>query len=193
MRPASPVRRRGVVCPPGGHAGLAELCVDRRRRDRDIFRAPGGRELDDIIRTSEEFPYLHDTIAELEGDRGVSLLFSEDWPQVVSHGHLSEPDMLPDETTLSINGIIDWPLARIRSFGMELSTLRRTSGNMSGEGRPSYTWRETTEGALWAEFCGVALGHALTRNLDGGHTVECTSAGTLEITSESGSNILGLS
>ncbi|RYP76265.1 hypothetical protein DL771_001884 [Monosporascus sp. 5C6A] len=130
-------------------------------------------------------------IAKLQGDRGASLIFGGKWPQVVSHGDLSDLNMLLGETTLSINGIIDWSLAHIWPFDIELSMLLRTFGDMNGDGRSNYICRETKEGASWAEFCKVTavtdgtgcrrikdtaelpckldviLGYALTKNLDG--------------------------
>ncbi|RYP12184.1 hypothetical protein DL767_011389 [Monosporascus sp. MG133] len=118
-------------------AQLAEYFGRRYMRPQPVDQVALWESRDDtkhklgIIRASEKFPYLRDTITELQGDRGVSLLFSDNWPQVNSHGDLWELHMLPDETTLSISEIIDWLLARIRPFGMEFSTLRRTSGNMN--------------------------------------------------------------
>ncbi|RYP90013.1 hypothetical protein DL770_003858 [Monosporascus sp. CRB-9-2] len=135
------------------------------------IRADNKHELD-IIRASEKFPYLRDTITELQEDRDISLLFSDNWPQVISHGDLSELNMLLDETTLSINRIIDWSLARMRPFGMELSTLRRTSGNMNGHGRSNYTCHDTERRRIedTAELpCKLEaiLGYTLTKNPDG--------------------------
>ncbi|RYP51817.1 hypothetical protein DL769_010755 [Monosporascus sp. CRB-8-3] len=74
----------------------------------------------DTIRATEKFPYFHDTFAQLLGCQGVSLLFSEGWPHVVSHGDLSELKMPLEENTLSsLDGIVNWSHPAVRHGALD--------------------------------------------------------------------------
>ncbi|KAI0147835.1 hypothetical protein GGR57DRAFT_475989 [Xylariaceae sp. FL1272] len=58
-----------------------------------------------------------------EVEAAIPVWFGEDWPKVLAHGDLSPSNLLVDEATSSISGIIDWSLASIRPFGTDLKTL----------------------------------------------------------------------
>ncbi|CAJ2500753.1 Uu.00g036060.m01.CDS01 [Anthostomella pinea] len=105
-----------------------------------------------ILEKDERFDYLRNIVAELRGSRGVLLLYSSRHPQVLNHRDLSGTNILLDQDTHAISGIIDWSLADIQPFGMELRVLRQFSGNMNGNGWSDYACREATDGAFWAEF-----------------------------------------
>ncbi|KAI1329489.1 hypothetical protein F5Y16DRAFT_409178 [Xylariaceae sp. FL0255] len=117
-----------------------------KKQQIDIFRKL------EILDKNERFAYLQNTLAELRGPRGIPLLFSSSYPQVVTHGDLSGTNILLDEDTLSISGIIDWSLVSVQPFGMEYWALRRTSGSMNGDGWSDYLCRDITDTAFWHEF-----------------------------------------
>ncbi|RYP16908.1 hypothetical protein DL765_004832 [Monosporascus sp. GIB2] len=103
-----------------------------------------------------EVPVLHNAIARAPRGLRRLLALQRGRTQIISHGDLSELNMLLDETTASTNGdhrLVAGPRPAVR---MELSTLRRTSRTMNREGWSDYTWRETTEDAFWAEFWRIA-------------------------------------
>ncbi|KAK7960674.1 hypothetical protein PG988_011888 [Apiospora saccharicola] len=106
----------------------------------------------DLLKASKEYAFLHETIAELEGEHGISHLFSKEYPQVLNHMDLSETNVLVDRESFAISGIIDWSLASVQPFGFMLWGLRRMSGVMSGAGWHDYCSRDVSDGAFWDEF-----------------------------------------
>ncbi|GKZ25759.1 hypothetical protein AbraIFM66951_002414 [Aspergillus brasiliensis] len=90
------------------------------------------------------------TIIELE--RSLPTLFNEAYPQVLTHNDLSQTNILLSEETFEITGIVDWSLARVRPFGMELDTLLLATGYMDLSGWHSYTCRPQMISAFWDEF-----------------------------------------
>jgi aminoglycoside phosphotransferase len=80
-------------------------------------------------------------------------LFAQEYPQVLTHGDLSRTNILVDEDTFEITGIIDWSLAAILPFGMELDTLYlTTTGYMNLGGWHDYACRSRLHQAFWNEF-----------------------------------------
>jgi aminoglycoside phosphotransferase (APT) family kinase protein len=65
-------------------------------------------------------------------------LFSQDHPQVLTHGDLSLTNILVDETTFEITGIVDWSLTGVMPLGMELDILFLTTGFMTLHGWHDY-------------------------------------------------------
>ncbi|KAI1334199.1 hypothetical protein F5Y15DRAFT_429576 [Xylariaceae sp. FL0016] len=144
-----------------------------------------------LLENDERFAYMDHAIKDRRGPRGIDLLFSEAYPQVLTHGDFSGTNILLDGDDHSITGLIDWSLAGIKPFGMELFALRSTSGNMNGNGYSDYTCRDITDGAFWDEFwkvtkvednkaretikthaelackMGLILAYAFTKTLDG--------------------------
>lgn len=113
------------------------------------------RRLDTLRRTSP--PILHEnTITELE--RCLPTLFSHDWPQVLAHNDFSKTNILVDEKTLEITGIVDWSLAEVLPFGMELDSLSLMTGYMDLDGWHKYSSCESLRSVFWEEFwstCGI--------------------------------------
>ncbi|KAK7909101.1 hypothetical protein PG985_014979 [Apiospora marii] len=105
-----------------------------------------------LLKGYEKYAFLHETIAELEGENGVSYLFSKEYPQVLNHMDLSETNVLVDPESFAITGIIDWSLGAVKPFGYELCAPRRMSGVMSGAGWHDYCSREVSDSAFWDEF-----------------------------------------
>ncbi|KAF7858858.1 hypothetical protein EAF04_008900 [Stromatinia cepivora] len=100
-------------------------------------------------------------IAELE--LTVPILFSPDYPQVLTHGDLSLTNILVNEETFEITAIVDWSLATILPFGIELDILRLTTGYMNLEGWHDYSCRNKLTEAFWTEFYALSGAEANLR------------------------------
>ncbi|KID85788.1 Protein kinase-like domain protein [Metarhizium guizhouense ARSEF 977] len=87
-----------------------------------------------------------------ELERSLPTLFGRDYPQVLTHGDLSRTNILVDEDTHEITGIVDWSLASILPFGMDLDCLFLTTGYMDRDGWHNYACRSLLNEAFWTEF-----------------------------------------
>ncbi|KAI1321700.1 hypothetical protein F5Y16DRAFT_405082 [Xylariaceae sp. FL0255] len=105
------------------------------------------------LKKSETHAYLKSVVNEV--DRNMHKLFDQDYPQVLTHGDLSLTNILLNDENLGISGIIDWSLAAILPFGLDLDTLRLTTGNMDLQGWYDYECRERLDIAFWCEFFGA--------------------------------------
>lgn len=105
-----------------------------------------------LLEDAPGFEFLKNTVAQLRGRQGLACLYSEAWPQVVTHGDLSPTNIMVDPETLSITGLVDWSLAKIAPFGLELSALRLLSGALDSDGWTDRPFRPQTETAFWEEF-----------------------------------------
>ncbi|KAJ5738749.1 hypothetical protein N7493_001904 [Penicillium malachiteum] len=92
----------------------------------------------------------HATILELE--RILPVLFQQTYPQVLTHNDLSQTNILVNEKTFEITGLVDWSLAKVLPFGMELETLILATGYMGNKEWHTYTCRQRLIDAFWAEF-----------------------------------------
>lgn len=141
------------------------------------------------------------TLTELE--HSLPILFTWEYPQVLTHGDLSLTNILVDEDSYAITGIIDWSLTTIFPFGMELDCLFLTTGYMSRSGWHDYASRRRLHEAFWDEFwsasgvegdeqrdkvrdmaeraakIGAILRYAFERNADGSPSEALASSGAL--------------
>jgi len=88
----------------------------------------------------------------LELEESLPGLFSQAYPQVLTHGDLSRTNILVDEHTYEITGIVDWSLASVLPFGMELDSLLLFTGCMSLSGWHDYACQEQLRTDFWEEF-----------------------------------------
>lgn len=80
-------------------------------------------------------------------------LFDEDYPQVLTHCDFSVTNILVDEATLAVTGVVDWSLAAVRPFGMDLDILYLTTGFMTrDDGWHDYACKKKLLDAFWEEF-----------------------------------------
>ncbi|KAJ5587406.1 uncharacterized protein N7459_003171 [Penicillium hispanicum] len=84
------------------------------------------------------------------------LLFTSEYPQVLTHGDFSKTNILVNPDTYEITGIVDWSLATVQPFGIELDCLFLMTGYMSLSGWYNYTCRPRLWGAFWTEFWTVS-------------------------------------
>lgn len=87
-----------------------------------------------------------------ELDISLPSLFVQEYPQVLTHGDLSMTNILLDENTYEITGIVDWSLASILPFGMDLDCLFLTTGYMNRDGWHNYECRSRLLETFWTEF-----------------------------------------
>ncbi|KAF4439742.1 Mus38-like protein [Fusarium austroafricanum] len=103
-------------------------------------------------------------------------LFSQDYPQVLTHGDFSVTNILVDEDKFEITGIVDWSLATVMPFVMDLDILFLTTGFMTKDGWHDYAWEERrgrVQGlAEAAGQIGAILRLAFRRNADGSPSEE---------------------
>lgn len=91
----------------------------------------------------------HTAISELE--YSIPFLFGQTWAQVLTHNDFSQTNVL-DEKTFAITGFVDWSLARVLLFGMELESLLLATGYMDLSGWHDYTCRQRLLDDFWNEF-----------------------------------------
>lgn len=80
------------------------------------------------------------------------LLFSQDYPQVLTHNDFSVTNILIDENEFDITGIVDWSLATVTPFGMDLDILLLTTGFMTRDGWHDYASKAVLLETFWKEF-----------------------------------------
>jgi len=80
------------------------------------------------------------------------LLFASEYPQVLTHGDFSKTNVLVNPDTYEITGIVDWSLASVQPFGIELDCLYLMTGCMDLSGWHDYTCQPRLLEAFWTEF-----------------------------------------
>ncbi|KAJ8128179.1 hypothetical protein O1611_g5456 [Lasiodiplodia mahajangana] len=104
-----------------------------------------------LARLEEETPsILPNLLSKLIGI--LPSFFNQDYPQVLTHGDFSVTNILVDENTFEITGIVDWSLAMIMPFGMDLDILFLTTGFMTRDGWHDYACKLLLRDIFWDEF-----------------------------------------
>lgn len=79
------------------------------------------------------------------------------YPQVLTHGDLSVTNILVDEDNLEITGVVDWSLAAVLPFGLDLDILLLTTGFMDlRDGWRDYACKARLQAIFWDEFWAAA-------------------------------------
>ena len=89
-------------------------------------------------------------IRDLEKD--ISLLFSPKYPSVLTHGDLSEMNILVDKDNGHLTGVIDWAEAEILPFGCALWSLENLLGFMDHEGWHYFPVHQELRDLFWKTF-----------------------------------------
>jgi hypothetical protein len=84
--------------------------------------------------------------------------FSGEYPLVVTHGDLSQMNMLANPETGEITGIIDWAEAGILPFGFALYVLDNILGYLTPSGWVFHDTAEHLQHEFWSVFCGLVGG-----------------------------------
>lgn len=80
------------------------------------------------------------------------MLFSDKYLQVLTHGDFTKTNVLIDPDTYETTGIVDWSLASVLPFGVELDCHFLMTGCMDLDGWHNYACRERLWEAFWAEL-----------------------------------------
>ncbi|KAI3316991.1 hypothetical protein HD806DRAFT_516322 [Xylariaceae sp. AK1471] len=106
-----------------------------------------------LARLVEELPssILPDSMLSTLIERLPSL-FSQYYPQVLTHNDFSVTNILIDENNFEITGIVDWSLATVMPFGMDLDILFLTTGFMTRDGWHDYSCKLLLQEIFWEEF-----------------------------------------
>ncbi|KAF1966825.1 hypothetical protein BU23DRAFT_517258 [Bimuria novae-zelandiae CBS 107.79] len=91
-----------------------------------------------------------DSVEELSNN--LSLLFSEGYPAVLTHGDLCEMNFLVDPETGHLTGVIDWAEAGILPFGCALWGLENILGFMDRRGWHYFDSYQELEDLFWRSF-----------------------------------------
>lgn len=83
-------------------------------------------------------------------------LFEQDYPQVLTHGDFSITNILVDEDSFEITGVVDWSLAAIMPFGMDLDILFLATGFMTLQSWHDYACKLRLLDIFWEEFWAVS-------------------------------------
>lgn len=128
--------------------------------------------------------------------------FDSAYPQVLTHGDLSKTNVLVNSETYEITGVVDWSLATVQPFGMELDSLFLMTGCMDTRGWHSYECQSQLWEAFWVAFweeteiedrhrksfrdqaetaaqIGALLHYAFVRNVDGSPSEVPTESETM--------------
>lgn len=95
-------------------------------------------------------PRFSDSVEELSNN--LSLLFSDGYPAVLSHGDLCEMNFLVDLETGHLTGVIDWAEAGILPFGCALWVLENMLGFMDERGWHYFDRYRELEDLFWRSF-----------------------------------------
>ena len=93
---------------------------------------------------------FQETITQIQ--ENLPSLFSGEYPLVLTHGDLSEMNMLANPETGEIKGIIDWAEAGILPFGFALYALDHILGYLSLDGWVVYDHAEQLRAEFWRVF-----------------------------------------
>ncbi|KAM4067016.1 hypothetical protein HRG_001026 [Hirsutella rhossiliensis] len=85
-------------------------------------------------------------------NESLPLLFSQDYPQVLTHGDFSLTNILVDENEFGTTGIVNWSPAAAMPFGMELDILFLITGFMTKDGWYDYRCTQLLQETFWEEF-----------------------------------------
>ncbi|KAK5995742.1 hypothetical protein PT974_04160 [Cladobotryum mycophilum] len=79
-------------------------------------------------------------------------LFSSSHPQVLTHGDLSKTNILVSPDTYQVTAIVDWSLAEVLPFRLELDSLFLMTECMDLRDWHNYSCRSQLWNAFWAGF-----------------------------------------
>ncbi|UZP40126.1 hypothetical protein NXS19_007942 [Fusarium pseudograminearum] len=79
-------------------------------------------------------------------------IFAKDYPQVLTHNDFSVTNILVNEDTLKITGIVDWSLASVMPFGLDLDILFLATGFRTLHGWHDYGCKPQLQDVFWDEF-----------------------------------------
>jgi hypothetical protein len=118
----------------------------------------------DLEDCSSSFDYLSRSLpsrfqnAVARVQKKLPALFSGEYPLVLTHGDLSERNILVNPETGEITGIIDWAEAGIRPFGFALYALDSIVGYLTPDRWVFHESAEHLRSEFWSVFCQLVGG-----------------------------------
>lgn len=82
----------------------------------------------------------------------VPTLYSDKYPSVITNGNLSLTNIRINEATYEITSIVDWSLAKVLPFGMDLDVFDLVTGFMGLRRWRTYWCKEELLNLFWDEF-----------------------------------------
>lgn len=83
-------------------------------------------------------------------------LYDGKYPITITHGDFSDSNMLADETSVVLTGVVDWAEASVLPFGFALYALDNSLGYMGKNGWVSHDNAEVMRERFWSTFCTYA-------------------------------------
>ncbi|KAL2280906.1 hypothetical protein FJTKL_12216 [Diaporthe vaccinii] len=125
--------------------------------DLQIQMAQRDRIRKQLTKLMEELPTSTLSKSTLSGlIDSLTSLFEQDYPQVLTHGDFSITNILVDEDSFEITGVVDWSLAAIMPFGMDLDILFLATGFMTLQSWHDYACKLRLLDIFWEEFWAVS-------------------------------------
>lgn len=84
--------------------------------------------------------------------KALPTLFSAEYPSVLTNGNLSLTNIRVDDATYEIASIVDWSLAKVLPFGMDLDVLFLVTGYMDLSNWMDYECKQFMLDCFWDEF-----------------------------------------
>ncbi|KAI1180211.1 hypothetical protein F4777DRAFT_574492 [Nemania sp. FL0916] len=106
-----------------------------------------------VARLMEELPpsiFLYSVVSRLT--ERLPSLFGQNYRQALTHNDFSVTNILVDEESFEITGIVDWSLANVMPFGMDLDILFLATGFLDRDGWHDYTCKKLLQDTFWEEF-----------------------------------------
>ncbi|KAF3492324.1 uncharacterized protein GIQ15_01841 [Arthroderma uncinatum] len=127
---------------------FAASWIKAQPRPETLLQSNYDRKLEQLSKSMP--PYL--TLAILTARTELDLLFGSDFRCALCHGDLNEMNLLVDEETGDLTGVIDWAEASIQPFGLSLWGLETLLGFSDKDGWHYYGASNSLEEAFWTTF-----------------------------------------
>lgn len=82
----------------------------------------------------------------------IGCLFGSDFRWALCHGDINEMNLLVDEKTRHLTGVVDWAEASAQPFGLSLWGLETLLGYSDRDGWHYYSSSNALEGTFWTAF-----------------------------------------
>ncbi|KAM0401830.1 hypothetical protein HYE67_002823 [Fusarium culmorum] len=105
-----------------------------------------------LIRLAEESPPVLPKSVLSKLIEALPSLFGREYPQVLTHNDFSVTNILVDDNTFEITGIVDWSLTTVMPFGLDLDMLFLATGFMTLDGWHDYACKPQLQDLFWDEF-----------------------------------------
>ncbi|EGE04186.1 hypothetical protein TEQG_03218 [Trichophyton equinum CBS 127.97] len=127
---------------------FAASWIKAQPRPEALLQSNYDRKLEQLSKSMP--PYLTPAIVSTRTE--LDLLFGSDFRYAICHGDLNDMNLLVDEETGDLTGVIDWAEASIQPFGLSLWGLETLLGFSDKNGWHYYSASDSLEDAFWTAF-----------------------------------------